>query len=82
MEILEKGFSLGSADRLPGRRKGRADGLSDDVLQLDRGVTHRFNELLSVRPEVRYEYAFSARPYDNGTRSGQLMFAIDMIARF
>jgi hypothetical protein len=23
---------------------------------------HRFNELISVRPEVRYEYAFSARP--------------------
>ena len=23
---------------------------------------HRFNKLISVRPEMRYEYAFSARP--------------------
>ena len=46
------------------------------------GVTHRFSELISIRPEVRYEYAFSARPFDNGTRSGQLMFAIDAIIRF
>jgi hypothetical protein len=43
---------------------------------------YRFAELISVRPEVRYEYAFSARPYDNGTRRGQLMFAIDANRRF
>jgi hypothetical protein len=46
------------------------------------GVTHRFTESISVRPEVRYERAFSARPYDYGTRRGQLMFAIDAILRF
>jgi hypothetical protein len=46
------------------------------------GVTHRFNELVSVRPEVRYEYAFSAQPWDNGTRKGQLMFAMDALMRF
>jgi hypothetical protein len=43
---------------------------------------HRFNELISVRPEVRYEYAFGARPWDNSTRKGQLMFAMDAISRF
>jgi hypothetical protein len=46
------------------------------------GITHRFTELISTRPEVRYEYAFSARPFDNGMRRGQLMFAIDTILRF
>jgi hypothetical protein len=46
------------------------------------GVTHRFNQLISTRPEARYEYAYSARPWDNGTRRGQLMFAIDAILRF
>jgi hypothetical protein len=46
------------------------------------GVTHRFNELLSVRPEVRYEYAFRARAWDNGTRKSQTMFATDAILRF
>jgi hypothetical protein len=46
------------------------------------GVTHRFNELVSVRPEVRYEHAFSARPWDNGQRKDQFMFAIDALLRF
>lgn len=46
------------------------------------GVTHRFTDLISTRPEVRYEYAYSARPFDNGTRRGQLIFAIDTIVRF
>jgi hypothetical protein len=46
------------------------------------GVTHRFTDLISTRPEVRYEYAYSARPFDNGTRRGQLTFAIDTIVRF
>jgi hypothetical protein len=62
--------------------KGERTGFPTTYASWTVGVTHRFNTLLSVRPEVRYEYAFSARPYDNGNRSGQLMFAIDMIARF
>jgi len=33
-------------------------------------------------PEARYEYAFSARPSDNGTRKGQLIFAMDAFLRF
>jgi hypothetical protein len=45
-------------------------------------LVHGFNELISARPEVRYEYVWSARPWDNGTRKGQLMFAIDAIIRF
>ena len=62
--------------------KGERTGFPTTYSSWTVGVTHRFNELLSLRPEARYEYAFSARPYDNGTHSGQLMFAIDMIARF
>jgi hypothetical protein len=46
------------------------------------GVTHEFNELVSVRPKARYEYAFSARPWDNGAEKGQLMFAMDALLRF
>jgi hypothetical protein len=63
-------------------KKGERTGFATTYESWTVGVTHRFNELLSVRPEVRYEYAFSARPWDNGTRSGQLMFAVDAIARF
>jgi hypothetical protein len=48
------------------------------------GLTHRFSELLSIRPEIRYERAYRAgvKPYDNGTRKDQFMFAIDAIVRF
>jgi len=63
-------------------KKGERTGFPTTYESWTVGVTHRFNELISVRPEVRYEYAFSARPFDNGTRQGQLMFAVDTIIRF
>lgn len=62
--------------------KGQRSGFATTMSSWTVGVTHRFNELFSVRPEVRYEYAFSARPWDNGTRKGQLMFAADALLRF
>jgi hypothetical protein len=63
-------------------QKGERTGFATTYASWTVGVTHRFNELISTRPEVRYEHAFSARPYDNGRRQGQLMFAIDAILRF
>src|SRR6266404_6298918 len=62
--------------------KGERTGFATTLASWTVGVTHRFNEWISTRPEVRYEYAFSKRPWDNGTRRGQLMFAIDAIFRF
>lgn len=62
--------------------KGERTGFATTMASWTVGVTHRFNELVSVRPEVRYEYAFSARPWDNGLRKSQLMFATDAILRF
>jgi hypothetical protein len=43
---------------------------------------NRFSELFSVRPEFRYEYAYSAKPWDNGLKNSQTMFAIDAIIRY
>lgn len=63
-------------------KKGERTGFATIYESWTAGVTHRFNELFSVRPEVRYEYAFSAKPYDNGTRNSQLMFLVDAIIRF
>ena len=63
-------------------KKGERTGFPTTYESWTVGVTHRFNELISTRPEVRYEYAYSARPWDNGLRKGQLMFAIDAIIRF
>ncbi len=46
------------------------------------GAVDRFNQFIPTCPEVRHEYAYSTRPYDDGTRKGQLPFAIDAILRF
>ncbi len=63
-------------------KKGERTGFATTYASWTVGVTHRFSDLISVRPEVRYEYAFSAKPYDNGTRSGQFMFAVDALIHF
>jgi hypothetical protein len=62
--------------------KGERSGFVTTMASWTVGVTHRFNELISTPPEVRYEYAHSVRPWDNGLRGGQLMFAIDALVRF
>jgi hypothetical protein len=63
-------------------KKGERTGFATTYASWTAGVTHRFSDLFSVRPEIRYEYAFSAKPYDNGTRNSQLMFLVDAIFRF
>jgi hypothetical protein len=63
-------------------KKGERTGFATTYESWTVGVTHRFSELLAVRPEFRYEYAFSARPWDNGLKNSQTMFAIDAIIRF
>jgi hypothetical protein len=62
--------------------KGERTGFATTIASWTVGVTHRFNELITVRPELRYEYAFTAKPWDNGTRNHQLMFAMDALLRF
>jgi len=42
--------------------KGQRTGFATTMASWTAGVTPRFNELISVRPEVRYERAFSVRP--------------------
>ncbi len=62
--------------------KGERTGFATTLASWTAGITHRFSQLFTVRPEVRYEYAFSARPWDNGLRNHQTMFAVDAIVRF
>ncbi len=46
------------------------------------GWSHTVNELVTVRPELRYERGYNLPAYDNGTQMDQFMFAIDLIVRF
>ena len=62
--------------------KGERTGFPTTLASWTVGLTHRFSDLFAIRPEVRYEYAFSARPWDNGLKNRQTIFAIDAIIRF
>lgn len=62
--------------------KGERTGFATQYASLTLGLTHAFTNLISVRPEIRYEQAFRARPYDLGTRKSQTSFGIDAIFRF
>lgn len=64
--------------------QGQRSGFATSYMSLTLGLTHQFSNFLEVRPEIRYEKAFryEVRPYDNGTRGNQRIFAIDAILRF
>ena len=63
-----------------GNRTGYATAFSSHTI----GLAHHFNDLITVRPEIRYEtaYASDASPYDNGTRREQFTASTDLIVRF
>ncbi len=63
-----------------GNRTGFATTYSSHTI----GVVRHFNELVSLRPELRYEraYAAGATPYDNGLKKDQFTAAMDVIVRF
>ena len=48
------------------------------------GWIHRFSDLLTFRPEIRYERAIShyGSPWDNGQRRSQFTIGADLIQRF
>jgi hypothetical protein len=62
--------------------KGERTGFATTLSSWTVGLTHRFGERIMIRPELRYEHAFSAKPWDNGRRNNQFMFAMDAIFRF
>ena len=37
---------------------------------------------LTIRPELRYDWAVGPKPFDDGTRNNQLLLAIDAVLRF
>lgn len=68
--------------------KGQRSGFPTTMTSWTINWTHRFNDLLMIRPEIRYDRALSyhngtiVKPYDNGARRYQFTFGLDLIARF
>jgi hypothetical protein len=61
---------------------GERTGFATPYLSFTFGLTHEFTQNIRLRPELRYEFAFQDRPYDNGTKKQQATFNVDMIFRF
>lgn len=80
-------ISLRPVDLL-GDPKGERTGFKTIYETWTLGWTHRFSDLLCIRPEIRYERALNysagkiVTPYDNGTRRYQFTFGADIIQRF
>lgn len=68
--------------------KGERTGFPTALTSWTVGWCHRFNDLVFIRPEIRYDRALNyhngaiVTPYDNGTRRSQLEIGMDCIARF
>lgn len=80
-KIQEKNFISFRTDYLDDPR-GQLTGFETAYMSWTFGLTHVFTNLISIRPEIRYETAFNATPYDNGTKKNQSIFIIDAIIRF
>lgn len=68
--------------------KGERTGFPTTFSSWTIGWCHRFNNLVCIRPEIRYDRAFNynnqtiVKPYDNGRRRFQFQFGFDVIARY
>ena len=80
-KIQDKNFMSFRTDYLHDPR-GQFSGFATSYMSWTLGLTHLISPFISVRPEVRYETAFNATPYNNGTKKNQTLFVVDAIVRF
>ena len=68
-----------------GDPQGNRTGFSTSYTSHTAGFVYFITPLLRVRPEIRYERAYSGqeiRPFDNGTKKDQYSASMDIILRF
>ncbi len=46
------------------------------------GWTHWFGDVITVRPELRFDHSYDVKAYDGGRKSSQYVFATDLIVHF
>ena len=80
-KIQDKNFISFRTDYL-NDPKGVATGFATSYMSWTLGLTHLFTNLISIRPEVRYDTAFNATPYNNGAKKNQMSFIIDTVVRY
>jgi hypothetical protein len=55
---------------------------ADNYFEITYGLVYKPKPALWIRPEIRYDWAQFTKPYDDGTRGGQLTLAFDVIVQF
>jgi len=63
-------------------KDGQRTGFATPYVENTVGLTWWPDELITVRPELRYERALIGTPYDNGTKSHQRTLGMDVIFHF
>jgi hypothetical protein len=88
IKITDKDYiSIRPVDFL-GDPRGVRTGFDTTLASWTVGWCHRFNDLLCIRPEIRYERSLNSHngipvtPYDDGKRMFQFTFGADLIQRF
>jgi hypothetical protein len=46
------------------------------------GWTHWIGDVITIRPEIRFDHAYDVKAYDGGNKSSQYVFATDMIIHY
>ena len=46
------------------------------------GWTHWIGDVITIRPEIRFDHSYDVKAYDSGTKSSQYVFATDVIIHF
>jgi len=65
-------------DDIVGERTGYTSLYSEHSI----GLTYWPNALITIRPELRFEHAYQAYAYDNGTRKSQFTAQCDVVFHF
>lgn len=81
-------FALSKNDYLTIRNEfyrdetGFRTGFSGDYTSHTIGISHNFNSLFQIRPEIGYYRNWSEPAFDNGTKRGIILGGFDMTMRF
>ena len=81
MEVSAKDYATVRLDYL-NDVQGQRTGYATPYGTITAGWEHWLWSLAFLRGEVRYDDAFAASPYDNGTRATQTTLSLDLMVRF
>lgn len=59
--------------------QGQRTRYATPYINLTFGLTHTIRNMLRIRPEIRYDTAFKATPFDNGEKKNQTTFGVDLL---